>query len=179
MKVERSTTLKLNISELERLDPITVFLEDLGPNKGRITIRCFDQTWSANWNAMGAASVAHFFVRCDENYLCNSLSSIPARITADDDLVRRAIKQEIQRQREADLLDNDTAERMCAQVDEMTMECPNEALLREVFDYDWRYQLPEKDNPEYMYLCRIINAVQYALKVSVLSEEPVKEVRYG
>ena len=57
LKVERSTVTKLVITGAPRLDPITVFLEDLGrrncpteanPNhetaQGKITINCWDRS---------------------------------------------------------------------------------------------------------------------------------------
>lgn len=40
LKVEHSTVTKLVISGAPNLDPITVFLEDLAPCKGNITISC-------------------------------------------------------------------------------------------------------------------------------------------
>ena len=36
----------------------------------------------------------------------------------------------------------------------------NEKLLSEVFGSEWWYSLPEKLNPEYEYICRIISTVK-------------------
>lgn len=60
MKLETSKVTKLVLSKLERLDPITVFLEDFGrrpcpidddPNYwtglGQLTVRCYGESWTA------------------------------------------------------------------------------------------------------------------------------------
>lgn len=40
LQVERSTVTKLVITGAPNLNPITVFLEDLAPCKGKITANC-------------------------------------------------------------------------------------------------------------------------------------------
>ncbi|MDK1397980.1 hypothetical protein [Pseudomonas protegens] len=44
LKVERSKVTKLVITGAPSLDPITVFLEDLAPCKGKITVSCYDKS---------------------------------------------------------------------------------------------------------------------------------------
>jgi len=44
MNVEISTVTKLLITGAEGLDPISVYLEDLSPCKGKITVSCYDKT---------------------------------------------------------------------------------------------------------------------------------------
>jgi len=86
LKVERSTVTKLVIIGAPRLDPITVFLEDLGrrdcptesdPNyqtaQGKITISCWDKSWNAYWGGMGPRTVAEFVVKCGWDYVLNCL----------------------------------------------------------------------------------------------------------
>lgn len=41
MKVEQNQVKTLKISDIPGLDLITVYLEDLGVNKGKITIECY------------------------------------------------------------------------------------------------------------------------------------------
>lgn len=45
------------------LDPITVFLQDLGPGRGRITLECYGSAWSSYFGAMGDGNTIQKFVR--------------------------------------------------------------------------------------------------------------------
>lgn len=87
MKLETSKVTKLVLSKLERLDPITVFLEDFGrrpcpidddPNYwtglGQLTVRCYGESWTAYWGGMGQRTVQEFITGCDAGYLLNCLS---------------------------------------------------------------------------------------------------------
>ncbi|WP_336347785.1 hypothetical protein [Pseudomonas monsensis] len=47
LKVERSTVAKLVITGAKNLDRITVFLEDLAPKRGKITVSCWGKSWTA------------------------------------------------------------------------------------------------------------------------------------
>ncbi len=50
MKITKSQCERIIITDIKGLDPITVFLEDYGPRQGQITIRCYDEIWSAYWD---------------------------------------------------------------------------------------------------------------------------------
>ncbi len=52
MKIETSTVTKLTITEVARLDPITVILEDIEPRKGKIIIECYGKSWSSYWGGL-------------------------------------------------------------------------------------------------------------------------------
>ena len=52
LKVERSTVTKPVITGAQNLDPVTVFLEDLAPCKGKITVSYWDKSWHAYWGGM-------------------------------------------------------------------------------------------------------------------------------
>lgn len=52
LNVERSTVTKLVITGAPSLDPITVFLEDLAPKRGKITVSCWGKSWTAYWGGM-------------------------------------------------------------------------------------------------------------------------------
>jgi hypothetical protein len=86
MRVEESTVKKVVISEIVGLDPITVFLEDIGARKhkvegapdhtsrqGKITIECWGESWSAYWGGMGDRTVAQFVDSCNVDYLAGCL----------------------------------------------------------------------------------------------------------
>jgi len=72
MNIVESTVLKLEITDLPRLDPIRVYLEDYAPGKGRITISCYDAAWVGYWGAMGC-SITEFFTRSGAEYLSGNL----------------------------------------------------------------------------------------------------------
>ncbi|EJT4818440.1 hypothetical protein [Citrobacter freundii] len=44
MKVERIDVLSFMLTEIERLDPVRVMIENYEPGKGRITITCYAAT---------------------------------------------------------------------------------------------------------------------------------------
>lgn len=41
MKISVSQVTKLTLTELDRLYPVTVILEDMGPRQGKIIIECY------------------------------------------------------------------------------------------------------------------------------------------
>lgn len=174
MKVETSTCTKVVISDLInsefKLDPVTVYLNDIGPRQGKITIECYGQSWSAYWGGMGDRTIAEFFCSCDAHYLAGKLSDIRSNV---DDLegLPAIAREEIIRLRKAHVLDADGAREMWDDTEWLEIEsverlhCDTAAgeLMRQIFGDEWWYSIPEKPNPDYEYLCRIIRAVQAGL----------------
>ena len=74
MKVETSQVTKVVLKELDRLDPVTIVLENYEPGKGKIIIECYGKSWSSYWGGMSGDSVEVFFCRCDEHYLAKNLA---------------------------------------------------------------------------------------------------------
>lgn len=67
---ERSTVTKLVITGAPSLDPITVFLEDLAPRKGKITVSCWGKSWTAYWGGMwDGLSIGQFFCELNTGYI--------------------------------------------------------------------------------------------------------------
>ncbi|WP_342648774.1 hypothetical protein [Pseudomonas sp. REB1044] len=65
MNVEKSTVTKFLITGAPNLDPISVYLEDLAPCKGKITVSCFDKTLHAYWGGMwDGLTIAQFSASC-------------------------------------------------------------------------------------------------------------------
>lgn len=60
LQVERSTVTKLVITGAQNLDPITVFLEDLAPCKGKITVSCWGKCWTAYWGGRSIAQPGRY-----------------------------------------------------------------------------------------------------------------------
>lgn len=73
MRIAQGTIRKIEITDLERLDPIRVYLENYEPGKGRITIGCYDAAWVGYWGAMSGDTIEQFFTRCNSDYLANNL----------------------------------------------------------------------------------------------------------
>lgn len=69
----------LRIPEQPGLDPITCYFEDYAPGRGRITIACYGDAWTAAWGAMGNRTVREFVASVSSDYLaCSLLELTPA-----------------------------------------------------------------------------------------------------
>ena len=181
LQVERSTVTKLVITGAPNLDPITVFLEDLAPCKGKITVSCWDKSWHAYWGGMwDDHTIAQFFCRLDEAYIIGYFQQgLRSKRFGNDALLALARKSVISRRRLTkgywefgDSLDLEDARDLYDQIDElrdiesiMAAHCRNE-LLTDLFGPEWWHLVDEKavdPNPDWDYLCCIIAAVQQAL----------------
>lgn len=77
--VDEATTDALRIPEQPGLDPITCYFEDYAPGRGRITIACYGDAWTAAWGAMGNRTVREFVASAPPDYLaCSMLELTPA-----------------------------------------------------------------------------------------------------
>lgn len=186
MKIEKSTVTKLTITGAPALDPITVFLEDIEPRRGRITIRCYDEAWTAYWGGMGDRTIAQFFCECDEHYIAKNLKQgIDSTIVDGDSITEGAFREIIAMRRGRTVRSFLNPERLVRMGrNEITAEEARELwdevdsaefgddgwsdpkLMQKVFGDEWWYRLPTKPNPDYQYLCRIIRAVQEGLAIS-------------
>lgn len=146
MKIEKSKVVKLKLTGLERLDPVSVIIEDIGEGHGKIYIECFGKAWSAYWCAMGDQNISEFFCSCDEHYIAKNLSNIDSE-AYDIDAIKAAAKEKgIDCWRDDPWNDYEF----------LTAMYGSDPI-------DWRDSLPKEPNPEYEYLCRIIKAVQAGL----------------
>jgi len=160
------------ITGAQRLDPITVFLEDLGrrdcpiesdPNyqtaQGKITINCWDKSWNAYWVGMGPRTVAEFVAKCDWPYVLNCLDrGISSTRFSGDALHAYAKKCIVQRRRqqtgrhdwELCELSKSEARELWQDIEVLTgVESPNECwhhskLLTELFGDEWHYPVDDK-----------------------------------
>lgn len=55
------------------LDPITVFVEQYEPGRGRVTLRCYASAWTAYWGSHGSGPVEEFFCSCSIDYVTDNL----------------------------------------------------------------------------------------------------------
>ncbi|EKO3439457.1 hypothetical protein NTE19_003349 [Vibrio fluvialis] len=179
MKVTTSNVVRIQLTELDRLDPITIFLEDFEPRKGKITIECYGQSWSSYWGGMGDRSIAEFFIDCNNSYLAGNLSRISSDVDDYEGLGKK-LKKAILEQHANKQIDDDEKDDLLDELEEAQSYLNDDdgmawckmdgAILPKVFGDDWWYSIPKKSNHEYQYLCRIIDAVRAGL-VEYLKEK--------
>ncbi len=175
MKAELTTVRKLNLTDLmgepHKLDPVSVILEDFEPGKGKIIIECYGQSWSAYWGSMGGKSIATFFCRCDEHYIANNLSGIRGDIPDYEALEITAKKEVCRLRRDGDLSATEARE-LYDDVGYFSYAESAHDLngrdMQAIFGDEWWHSIPDKPNPDYQYLCRIIKAVQAGIQTAGL-----------
>lgn len=191
MKIERAKIEKLTITGAPSLDPITVFAEDLGPHQGKVTIECYGKSWSAYWGGCGNKGVAAFFRSCNEDYIANCLDrGIEDGIVDCDSIKDGARRQIIDLRRGRMVKSFRTPDQMvrlgrdeisASEARDLWEEIEfaefgddgwrEPKLMQKVFGDEWWYRLPTKPNPDYIYLCRIVRAVQQAFESTSLPLE--------
>ncbi|TSJ84602.1 hypothetical protein [Chitinimonas sp. BJB300] len=176
MQIEQSTVKKLRIVGAQvgagwKLDPITVYIENYKPGQGKITIECFGDAWSSYWGPMGGdRNLEQFFTSCDCHYLASKLKLGIQSTINDEDGLSDYMRAEVMRQRRAGEISKDDAREMYDEAEYMDYQMIDHDLIQRVFGYEWWYQLPQKPNPEYEYLCRIIAAAQEGVKAALGSD---------
>ena len=173
MQTATSTVDKLIITDVPNLDPVSVYLEDFGPGRGKITITCFDDAWSNFWGAMGEKyDIRSFFTKCDAHYLANKLRNGTPTQEPDPDKLEEKAKRHILERRKLAYISKDEAreqyddaERLCDFWHEMNgnSESFRDAMF-EIFGDDWYDSVPMKPHHQYEYLCVIVKTVQEAIR---------------
>ncbi len=168
MQVSVTHTTKIMLTQLERLDPVTIYLDNPAPSRGKITIECFGKSWSSFWPAMGGRRVEEFFVSCDDDYLAGNLSSCRSHIPVTDmEELGEFLRGRIVEQRRAGELDKADARKYWDEADNITLTsdyCSNADLMHDVLGDSWWLDLPEKENPDYNYLVLVIQTVREGLR---------------
>ena len=143
MKITKKSLTKLLLTELDNLDPVSVIVENFELGRGKIIIECFGESWASTWGAIGLdRNISQFFCDCSNDYLIKNLSQVKRTITDFDKINEAAETKNLARQNK---------------------DCPGYQVLEELYGCDWLYNLPEKTNPDYEYLWRIIDVVKKAL----------------
>lgn len=86
------------ITDAPRLDPIRVYLQDLGQGHGRITIECYGAAWACYFSSIGSGrTIAEFVREVGPDYLTNAFDSARAtRGSTRDRLYLRRIVEAVQ-----------------------------------------------------------------------------------
>ncbi len=174
MIVEQSLVRKLRITNVDGLDPITVFTENFAPGKGKITIECYGKSWSSFWPAMGS-TIEQFFISIDNDYAIKNLAGGIRAEVDDAAAIETMIKQQVLKRRRKRELKYFEAIAIWhftnhAEIFEIRPYFFVN-LCKALFDCEWYdLRLPQMPNPDYTYLERICNAVRAAL-IEVESKE--------
>ncbi|NNS63428.1 hypothetical protein [Escherichia coli] len=171
MKIEKMDVLSFTISEVERLDPVRVMIENYEPGKGRITITCFGKAWTGAWFAMGGDTVQEFIKRVSNGYLIGYFDpQLQSTVDDDNDANLAFVKGEIIKLRRAQEIDFDEARKMWEEAESaenVKANCCDFLVggkLLELFGDDpWYAGWPMVPNHEYKYLERIVSAVRDGL----------------
>lgn len=92
MNLEIKNVSLLTITDVPKLDPIRVIIDDYKPGAGRIIIQCFDRAWVGYWGAMGGKTIGEFFTSCDACYLLGNLIGGNKQTKADEKYLTRIIE---------------------------------------------------------------------------------------
>lgn len=171
MKVEQSQVTKLVITDVERHDPIHVYLEDYGDNKnGRVTISESGFSWSCFWGSMGS-SLVEFIQRINNHYWIGKLdSNLIYEIDGDNDANAEYAKKQVIKLRKDDEIDKHEAREYWDLIevsDNVKDECCISFIgekLTTLFDDALHANWPTIPNPEYIRMESRLNAVREALK---------------
>lgn len=188
--VSSSLVKKFVIHSPDRvIDPITVFLDDIRPSVGKITIECYGQAWSAWWDGMGGRCLTQFFVDTGDDYLVSRLSDVSHEV---DDyeafycLLSSALKREIEvaaavkrlnpEDHTTTLLSSKLSQYEELLGDDGSLFCDddgkewcieNRKMINDLLDEDWFENFPKKENHEYKYVCDIVAVVKDGLRESM------------
>ena len=171
MKVERSQVTKLVITDVERHDPIHVYLEDYGDNQnGRVTISEWGNSWSCFWGSMGS-SLVEFIQSINNHYWIGKLdSNLISEIDADNDANAEYAKKQVIKLRNDNEIDKYEAREYWDLIEEsgnVKDDCCNSFIgdkLTTLFDDAWHGDWPTIPNPQYLRMESRLNAVREALK---------------
>jgi hypothetical protein len=70
MKVALSSTRTFLLTEIEALDPVTIFLQDYG-RSGHVTIECYGKAWTTYFGNYGEGTLQKFVAEASPDYLIN------------------------------------------------------------------------------------------------------------
>jgi len=173
MKIEKTIATKIQITDVYGLDPVSVYLEDFEPRKGKITISCWDKSWHSYWGGMGDRTISEFFLSCDNHYIAKNLSSIKSSIN-DYEALSEKIKAFYGDDIDYFVLE-ELSELSGDQNDGYNWTQTNHKVMNEVLGCDWFYDVPTMQNPKYKYLCSIIDTVKDALRQVNKSDKNTSE----
>jgi len=171
MKITETKVQSLEITDVERLDPIRVMAENYEPGRGRITITCYGKAWTAFWPSMSGDSVQQFFIRVSNDYLIGCFAPMMnSEVDDDNEANLKFVKAEICKLRRDDELSRAEARKIwgeCEYAEDVKQYACSMGVSSPTGlfgDDPWYARWPTVPNHEYQYLERILDAVREALK---------------
>ncbi|WKD26615.1 hypothetical protein NDQ72_11065 [Halomonas sp. KG2] len=176
MNITESTATQLTIRGLDNLDSINVFIEDIAPKVGRITIESFGDAWSHAWGGMwDGYSAAEFFARCDDGYLLGKFARASSNMECIDfEALIDKLKTAVIEQRKDGDMSSTEARETWDKVEEIerhegmtvneihAMDSIDIELISDLLGEEWYHSVPEKPSREARRLKLIIQAVREA-----------------
>ncbi|WP_369427459.1 hypothetical protein [Providencia sp. PROV236] len=171
MKVEQSQVTKLVITGVNRHDPIHVYLEDFGENRGQVTINESNDSYSYYWGSMGC-SLVEFLLSIDNDYWIMKLApNLYSTIDDDNDANIAFAKKQVSELHKDNEIDKEKARywwNLIERSDNVKRDCCDyyvDSELLELFGDDaWYNNWPSVPNPEYARMEGRLNAVREAIK---------------
>ena len=174
LKIEQSTVTKLVITGAPRLDPITVFLEDLAPCKGKITVSCWGKSWTAYWGGMwDGLNIGQFFCELNTSYIIGYFDQAMKSRQFSGEAIANKAQRIVLKERRLFCYDQDEARELFDEAEDLRdspsidhLHGAHGELMTKLFGDEW-WRLTNdstEPNPDYIYLERIILAVQQALR---------------
>lgn len=174
MQIEQSQVTKLKLSELEKLDPITVFIEDIEPRQGKITIECYCKSWSTYFSGCGDNGLANFLISQHTEYLVNRFDGHLQKYVPDFEQYLEEMREKLIEMRKDQWISKELARELYDISDwsQYVTANPYEPIKNPCFinsaEFDEvgfeGFDVPERISTEYAYLCNIVDAVKDGLK---------------
>ena len=143
-----TTTIKKTktyvLTDLDRLDPVTMYTTNYAPGQGKIVIECYCSSWAAYWGGMGESTLQEFLLTCENDYILGKLLK-QTRQTDFDEVNEIAHKRGFSLTVTSDF--------------EVAMQAED---MSECFGPGWCIDLPQCNTSEYEYVGRILNAIKAA-----------------
>src|SRR5687768_1894968 len=155
MNIEKSTVTKLLITGIEDLDPVHVFVDDTNANRGRVTITCFDESWSYFWGSIGNKTIAQFFCACSNDYLARKFSTGIDSTVVDVDAIEKHARAYVCERRKDRDIEKGEARELFDEIGYTDFGDPygESDLMYKIYGDEWWDGLPQKANPAYEHLC--------------------------
>lgn len=177
MKIENSLIQKILISEVQGLDPITVYLEQLGERQGKITVEYAGKSWSTFFSGCGDSGIASFVSKLSSEYLIDRFAPQITKYVPNFEQFDAEMRMKVMEMRRSNeitedfaraLFDVDTWRGKVTQnpYEPLINPCPAFADEFERVDFQ-AFDVPERISDEYRYIEKIVKAVQAALKVGL------------
>ena len=143
MKVTVKNVECIDITGVEELDPISVYIDHVQEHAAEIVIKCYDKSWTHYWGSMGS-DLKTFFIDANNSYLINKLDHECTISKVDIDQIIEDAK-------------------------DLDMHiCPSSYVSDEegfeIYGENWDGEFPVLEKYEYKYIERIVDAVRNAFK---------------